>query len=301
VGAIDYWCNAFTPDRRALWDAAIEAQGIPLKVRKGDDDSFAEPAAMLERMDALSIDSLLLPACDAPASAGPTDYELFATRLEDADKLAAQHPGRFAALWSLDPDQGTAGIRAAREALRRPHFVGLHLHTHSWDRPFDHRTLYPWYALAAENDVPVVMQAGASGGRLPSECGRPIGIDRPALFFDEVRFVLSHTGWPWVDEALAMALKHPNVFLGTAAFPPHHWSPALVDFARGAGRGKTLFGTSFPVVGHRHALARLGDLELGDDARDALLAGAASRVFGHRLERLARLARKSPAGQEGTR
>jgi predicted TIM-barrel fold metal-dependent hydrolase len=114
---------------------------------------------------------------------------------------------------------------------------------------------------------------------MASECGRPIGIDRPALYFPKVDFVLSHTGWPWVDEALAMVGKHANVFLGTAAFPPHHWSPQLLHFISGAGSGKVMLGTSFPVVGHRHALMRLRDVELSEQARAALLDGCARRVF----------------------
>jgi predicted TIM-barrel fold metal-dependent hydrolase len=123
------------------------------------------------------------------------------------------------------------------------------------------------------------VQAGTSGGLMASECGRPIGIDRPALYFGDVDFVLSHTGWPWIDEAIAMAQKHPNVYLGTAAFPPHHWSADLVRFIVGAGRGKVMLGTSFPVVGHRHALTRLEELDLAPAVRDALLHGAARRVF----------------------
>lgn len=278
-GVIDYWANGFTPDKRALWDAAIAAQGIPLKLRRDETDSFAEPEQMLLRMDELGIDTLLLPSCDAPEHAKPTDYELFTTRPAELSKLAKAHPGRFAGLWSLDPTRGTAEVAVAREALSRCDFVGLHIHTHSWDRRFDDRDYYPFYALAAEQGVPVVMQAGSSGGLMASECGVPIGIDRPALFFRDVNFVLSHTGWPWETEAIAMAQKHPNVFLGTAAYPPHHWSADLVRFLSGVGRGKVLFGTSFPVVGHRHALSRLSALGLAEEAQSELLSGAARRVF----------------------
>src|SRR4029453_12846786 len=244
---IDYWCNAFTPDRRALWDAAIAEQGLAVKVRRREDDSFATPAAMLARMDELGFTTLLLPCADLPEPAPPFAYERYATRFEEMARLHSAQPGRFAGRWSIAPAAGTPALRRAAEALAEPWCVGLHLHTHSFDRPFDHRDLYPFYALAAEHGVPFVMQAGASGGRLPSECGRPLAIDRPALWFPELCFVLSHTGWPWVAEALAMAGKHPNVFLGTAAFPPHHWPLELVRFGASAGRGKTLFGTSFPV------------------------------------------------------
>jgi predicted TIM-barrel fold metal-dependent hydrolase len=276
---IDYWCNAFTPDRRARWDAAIAAQGIPLRIRTRNDDSFADVGEMVSRMDELGVATLVLPSAEAPVDAEPTTYELFTTHPADVSKWSNQHPGRFAGLVTLDPTTGIAGVGHAAENLANDCFVGLHLHTHSWDRPFDHRDYYPYYALAAEHGVPVVMQAGASGGRMASECGRPIGIDRPALYFEDVDFVLSHTGWPWVDEALAMASKHPNVFLGTAAFPPHRWSPELIQFIAGAGRGKVLLGTSFPVVGHRQALARLGDVELDDEARASLVSKTAKRIF----------------------
>ncbi|MEM7409960.1 MAG: amidohydrolase family protein [Myxococcota bacterium] len=279
MGAIDYWCNAFAPDRSPLWDDAIAAQGIPLKVRSDDDDRFATLEVMVERMDALGIDTLVLPCAEVPERAEPFAYERYATSPAELGKWASAHPGRFVGLASLDPTEGVRGLAATRTLVEGLPIVGLHLHTHSFDRRFDHRDLYPFYALAAEHDLAVVVQAGTSGGRMASECGRPIGIDRPALFFEDTPFVLSHTGWPWVDEAIAMALKHRNVFLGTAAYPPHHWPPAVVDFLRGPGRTKTLFGTSFPVVGHRQALGRLDALELDAATREALLGGNARRVF----------------------
>jgi predicted TIM-barrel fold metal-dependent hydrolase len=279
VGAIDYWCNAFTPGYRALWDAAIGEQDLAVRVRRDPEDSFAEPAAFVARLDELGFDTVLLPSAEAPHGAGPYAYERYATPPQQAAKLAAAHPGRFAGLWTIDPAAGLAGVRRAAEALAQPHTIGLLLHTHSWDRAFDHRDLYPFYALAAEHDVPVVMQAGASGGPLPSACGQPVGIDRPAIYFGAVRFVLSHTGWPWTGEAIAMAYKHTNVYLGTAAWPPHRWPGDLVEFIAGAGQGKSLFGTGFPVTGHRKALAKLAELSLADAARAELLSGAARRVF----------------------
>ena len=279
MGAIDYWCNAFTPPYRALWDAAIGEQDLAVRVRRDPEDSFADPAAFLARLDELGFDTALLPSAVASSDAGPYAYERYAAPPQELAKLAAAHPGRFAGLWTIDPSTGLEGVRRAAEALAQPHTIGLLLHTHSWDRAFDHRDLYPFYALAAEHDVPVVMQAGASGGPLPSQCGQPVGIDRPAIYFGAVRFVLSHTGWPWTGEAIAMAYKHANVYVGTAAWPPHRWPAELVDFIAGAGQGKTLFGTGFPVTGHRKAIAKLAELSLTDAARAELLGGAARRVF----------------------
>jgi hypothetical protein len=69
------------------------------------------------------------------------------------------------------------------------------------------------------------------------------------------------------------------VYVGTASHPPDRWPEALVRFLAGPGRGKVLFGTSFPVVGHRSALARLAALGLDEASRAALLSGTARRLF----------------------
>jgi uncharacterized protein len=280
-GIVDYVCNAFTPDRRALWEGAIESTGVAVKVRQDGDDSFADPEEIVARMDDLGIATLLLPTGDVGrhGKVDPFDFEHFASRWEETEKLVGRWPGRFAALALVDPERAMRGVRELRAHLADPWVVGFYLHTHSFDRRLDHADYYPYYAVAAELDVPVAMQAGTSGGLLASECARPITIDRPALFFRETRFVLSHLGRPWVDEAIAMALKFPNVYLGTGAYPPRHWPAAVCEFITGPGRRKTLFGTNFPTVGHRHAIAQLRELGLDPAVAHALLADNAHAVF----------------------
>ncbi|MAG30671.1 MAG: hypothetical protein CL908_07260 [Deltaproteobacteria bacterium] len=283
-GMVDTWANAFLPNREALWNATLAAQGLPIKIRRDPADSFCDPEKMIARMDEIGMGTLILPVCDLPDHAGLTHYESFATRVEEIEPLAKEYPGRFVGQWSIDPREGTAGLDRAREMASRSWTVALHTHTHSFDLPFDHADYYPYYALAHEQSLPFVMQAGTSGGRFPSACGHPIGIDRPALYFPEVDFVLSHTGWPWVEEAIAMALKFSNVHLGTASLPPKRWHASLVDFIRGPGREKTLFGTSFPTVGHRHAIAQLDALDLDEQTVTDLMGANARRVFGRIAE-----------------
>ena len=272
---VDTLCNAFTPDRLAAWDEAIAAQGVPLKVRRDPNDSFCPPETMVARMDELGIATLVLVAGDEHHHAGFIQHSTVSVRPAEMDDLHARWPGRFVGLWAIDPGLAMDGVARAAEMLGQPWAVGFFIHTHSFDRRFDHADYYPFYALGTT----VVMQAGTSGGLAPSECGRPIGIDRHAIYFPRTTFVLSHTGWPWVEEAVAMALKFPNVYLGTASYPPRHWSPAVVDFARRAGRAKVLFGTNFPTVGHRHALGQFGELGFSDDVARAILEGNARRAF----------------------
>ncbi len=278
---VDYLCNAFTPDRLEVWDGALAATGVQVKVRRVAGDSFAEPEDMVDRMDELGIATLVLPTGDVGRHGrlDPFDFEHIAVRWEEVEKLVARWPGRFAALALIDPEPGMAAVRETRARLADPWVVGCYLHTHSFDRRLDHADYYPFYAVGAEFDVPIAMQAGTSGGLMASECGRPISIDRAALYFRETRFLLSHLGWPWVDEAVAMTLKFPNVYLGTGAYPPRHWSSTVTDFLRGPGRTKMVFGTNFPTVGHRHALTQVAELGLEAEIERAFLGGTAQRVF----------------------
>lgn len=278
---VDYWCNAFTPDRAPRWEAALAQQGVPIKLRTAADDSFCEPDQMIAKMDELGITTLILPVGDPHGAGGdPTDFGwTAAVTMDELATLAPRSPGRLVGMFSYDPTSGRRGLDAARRALEDPSIVALHLHTHSFDKGFDDRDQYPFYALAGEAGVPVVMQAGTSGGLAPSECGRPLGIDRPAIFFDNVDFVLSHTGWPWVEEAIAMALKFPNVYLGTAVYPARHWPESLREFVARAGRGKVLYGSGFPAAGHRHTISQLDSLDARDEVMELYLGGVARRLF----------------------
>ena len=53
-----------------------------------------------------------------------------------------------------------------------------------------------------------------------SEYGHPRYVDRIACEFPELRIVMGHGGWPWVLEAVAVARRHPNVYIEPSS---HRW------------------------------------------------------------------------------
>ncbi len=85
---------------------------------------------------------------------------------------------------------------------------------------------------------------------------------------------------PRSDEAIAVATKHENVYIDTSAYTARRYPPALVDYMRGHGRAKVLFGTNYPMIMPDKCLADVDDLGLDAEARDLFLAGNAQRVFG---------------------
>ena len=88
---------------------------------------------------------------------------------------------------------------------------------------------WPFYTKCAELDVPVVFQVGHSAEFMPSACGKPILLDDIAIWFPELKLVGGHTGWPWTEELISMAWKHPNVYIACSGHAPKYWDPKLVQ------------------------------------------------------------------------
>ena len=275
---IDYWCNAFTPDRGTLWRQVIEQDGLKIRLGAREADDFIDAAGMVARMDEAGVSTLVIPVCEFDAGAGLDEFAHYALRTAEIEQLAADHPGRFVGLFSVAPDE-SGDVEAAESALRAAWCVGLHNHTHSWNHTFDAPVFEPYYDLASQHGLPFVMQAGRSGGHRDHELGHPRAIAAPAKRFPNVCFVLSHLGIPWLTETIQAALEHDNIRIGTATHPPRRWPDEFVEFVRGPGAQRTLFGTGYPLTGHRHVQSQLDALDLPDSTKAALREGNARRVF----------------------
>ena len=114
---------------------------------------------------------------------------------------------------------------------------------------------------------------------MSSEVGRPIYLDRVALDFPDLVIVGGHIGYPWTEEAIAVATKHSNFYIDTSAYTARRYPPEIVRFMRTNGKKKVLFGTNYPMITPAKALSDLDELELEDENRSLFLGGNAKRVF----------------------
>jgi predicted TIM-barrel fold metal-dependent hydrolase len=277
-GVIDYWCNLFTPEGiRACFTDQPELREVFRWWRMEDRLHGLSTPEFLQVMDAAGVETVLVPA--AKMRSFRTRAPLWDVPVRDVAELVEQAPDRFAGLYGIDPGTRMDGVRELEDAVRRQRFVGAHLHPYGFGLPLNDPAYYPFYAKCVELDVPLVVQVGHSAELMPSALGRPLLLDDVALYFPELRIVGAHTGWPWVEELIALAWKHRNVYIGTSAHAPRYWDPALVAFANSRGKGKVLFGTDYPVLRHADALAQVQALGLRGDAADWLLRETARKVF----------------------
>ncbi|XES01231.1 amidohydrolase family protein [Streptomyces sp. S1D4-11] len=104
-------------------------------------------------------------------------------------------------------------------------------------------------------------------------------IDQVALDFPELTIVCGHIGYPWTTEMISVADKHPNVHIDTSAYTARRYPTELVDYLRGRGRRKVLFGSNYPMITPSQALEHLPDLRLDEETTKLFLSGNARRVF----------------------
>lgn len=271
-GAIDAVANfPFATDGsgRPTWAKAFTREKLSV------DPRMLEPFtvdAFVGLMDEFDVAHALLIA----TKAGSRSQEIsFRVSLQDVAEVTGQRPDRFSGLVGIDPTEGMSGVRELSHAVEDLGFVGAHLYPHWFELPPDHRRYYPFYAKCEELGVPVQIQVGhclrySERRPLPS-VGRPLCLDTLACDFPSLSIIGIHTGWPWTEEMISVAYKHPNVFIATDAYAPRHWPKSLRHFADSWGRTKVLFGTDFPVLTYRRAMSEIREMALRPESEACLL------------------------------
>ena len=280
IQAIDCVVNPITPEimqLRPAWSKAFWHGKI------GRDASISEGLdlpAMLALMDSAGIERSLLVATKTGQLGLPGSWHL---PYEIVARAVQQYPNRFSALAGLDPTEGMAGVRAFERAVREDGFVGAHFYPHWFELAPDHARWYPFYAKCVELDVPVQLQVGQSlvydPARRLRSVGRPITLDNVACDFPELKLVGIHVGIPWTDEMIAMAWKHPNVYIGCDAHSPRYWPASFVQYINSYGQNKVLFGTDYPVLDFERTRAEIEALGLKPEVLVKLLRDNARALY----------------------
>lgn len=203
--------------------------------------------------------------------------------LIDHDEVAAwaeQSQGRLIPVASADLSRPMDAVRELRRCVRERGFRALRVVPWLWNLPPDDRRYYPLYAECCELGIPFCTQIGHTGPLCPSEPGRPIPyLDNVLLDFPELVVVGGHVGFPWIHEVLSLATKYPNFYIDTSAYKLTRLPAELVDYLRGRGRRKVLFGSNFPMLTAGAALEGLDALQLDDETKGLFLQGNAARIF----------------------
>jgi len=264
---IDAWLQH--PTLRFIKDPMFESL---LRWTKAEAPSVEVPVAFtVAACEQAGVEKALVSAWAAPSGAMISNDEVAG--------FVAQGMGRLVGVGSVDIRKPMAAVREIRRCIKQLGFKAIRILPWLWEVPPTDRRFYPVYAECCELGVPFCTQIGHTGPLMPSEVGRPIYLDQVAIDFPELVIVGGHIGYPWTDEAIAVATKHCNVYIDTSAYVCLRYPAALVEYLRGHGRKKVLFGSNYPMITPQRALDGLDSLKLDEDVRALFLHENARRVF----------------------
>lgn len=133
---------------------------------------------------------------------------------EEVAELVQAHPDRFIGFTAVHPDRDVKkNIARLERAAGELGLRGIKLNPASGFYPNDER-LYPVYEKACELSIPVVVHMGL---KPPSEGSRlkyclPVYLDDVAVDFPDLKLVIAHAGYPWVEETVMVGLYSQNIF-----------------------------------------------------------------------------------------
>lgn len=187
----------------------------------------------------------------------------------------------FAGVCSVPIERPMDGVRELRRCIHELGFKAVRILPWLWRLPPNDRRFYPIYSECIELGIPFCLQVGHTGPLAPSEFGRPIPyLDDVALEFPELVIVGGHIGYPWTQEMIALSDKYPNVYIDTSAYTVRRYPSELVEYMRGRGKRKVLFGSNYPMILPSKCLHDLQSLELDDETKRLFLHDNAARIFG---------------------
>lgn len=109
------------------------------------------------------------------------------------------------------------------------------------------KRMYPLYAACVELDIPICLNVGVPGPRIPMETQKVEHLDEVCWFFPELRVVMRHGAEPWEDLAVKLMIKYPNLYYSTSAFAPKHYPKSIINYANTRGADKIIYAGYFPM------------------------------------------------------
>jgi predicted TIM-barrel fold metal-dependent hydrolase len=202
-------------------------------------------------------------------------------------EAATRYPDVLIPFVSVDPWKGKIAIEEA-ERLIAAGARGFKFHPPCQAFLPNERRFYPLYEVIAGAKLPALFHTGQTaiganlpgGGGLKLKYANPIYLDDVAADFPDMPIIMAHPSVPWQDEALAVALHKPQVYIDLSGWSPKYFPPQLVQYSNTLLKHKVLFGSDFPLLTPDRWLADFEQAPFRDEVRPLILRENAARLLG---------------------
>jgi len=170
--------------------------------------------------------------------------------LDEVQRWTAAAPDRFLpGVFIVQP--GNPDAETLRRAYRAGQLAGIgEIATQLNGIPAHDPALEPYFALAEEVDMPVLIHTAGIGPYLPgfrSAAGNPLNLEDVLVRHPDLRLYVENTGYPYLGEMVSMMYQYPQLYGDLSTITWVIPRSAFYDYLRrlmDAGLGKRLmFGT----------------------------------------------------------
>lgn len=194
----------------------------------------------------------------------------------------SRHPGRFAASFTVDPNQGMRGVEELLRAHERWGVRAVSFFPHGTlpQVAIDAPLAYVYYAKCVELGVPIFVTVGIAGPRVPSLVQHVERLDQVLYDFPDLVLVMRHGAEPWTDLAVKLMIKWPNLYYSTSGFAPKYYPKSIIDYANSRGADRVLYAGYFPMgLTLERIFSELANVPFKEDVWQRFLGGNAARVL----------------------
>ena len=198
---------------------------------------------LFEEMDEAGVTIGVVPGRESNPSMGDATCE-------EVTAIVNANPDRFVGIAGIDPTNTDAAIARIDQFVVNGVLKAICLEPGSLPEPMygDDKRLYPVIEHCTAKNIPVMMMLGGNAGPDVSYTN-PVQIDRVAADFPNTRFIVSHGGWPWVQEVLHVAFRRPNIYLSPDMYLFN--MPGWQDYVTACNfylQDRFLYGSAYPFL-----------------------------------------------------
>jgi predicted TIM-barrel fold metal-dependent hydrolase len=165
-------------------------------------------------------------------------------------EIVSRYPKRFLAVAGIDPTNRRACQDEINQSVELLGTKGVACDQGLLEPPLmpNDRRLYPIYAQCEDMGIFVSLRLGPLAADDINYCS-PMPVDQVARDFPSLRIVITHGGWPFIDEMIAIITKRPNVWFCPDMFQFGPGGNRYVEAVNGGGRigERYIYGSAYPA------------------------------------------------------
>lgn len=191
-------------------------------------------------------------------------------------------PNRIIGFWGIDPHKGMNSVRELNSVVKNnegiqgasidPYFAKIYVNDARY---------YPFYAKCCELNIPIIITTG-SASFMPEtviEHSAPRYIDFVARDFPELKIIISHGGYPWVNEAITVAQRNKNVYLEMSEYEEWPQSDLYIKAANSIISDKLIFASAHPFVNFNEQIERYSKMGFNKDVYKNVMYNNAAKIL----------------------